>query len=78
VTTQGSSTSASSVTRLAIDETASARPRYVTLFVDIDQARVVFATEGKDADTIASPMGATLHQRRHPEDRPRLCRQYHG
>ena len=31
----------------------SIRPT-ATLFVDIDQARVVFATEGKDADTIAA------------------------
>jgi transposase len=46
---------ASGVTRLAIDETAARRGHdYVTLFVDIDQARVVFATEGKDADTIAA------------------------
>jgi transposase len=45
---------ASGVTRLAIDETAARRGHdYVTLFVDIDRARVVFATEGKDADTIA-------------------------
>src|SRR5208283_1724473 len=27
---------------------------YITLFVDIDQARVVFATEGKDAETVAA------------------------
>jgi transposase len=48
-------TDASAVTRLAIDETAARRGHdYVTLFVDIDQARVVFATEGKDADTIAA------------------------
>jgi transposase len=48
-------TDASGVTRLAIDETAARRGHdYVTLFVDIDRARVVFATEGKDADTIAA------------------------
>ena len=48
-------TNASGVTRLAIDETAARRGHdYVTLFVDIDQARVVFATEGKGADTIAT------------------------
>ena len=40
-------TNASGVTRLAIDETAARRGQdYVTLFVDIDQARVMFATEG--------------------------------
>jgi len=40
---------------VAIDETASRRGHnYITLFVDIDQARVVFATEGKDAGTVAA------------------------
>ena len=43
------------MTRLAIDETAARRGQdYVTLFVDIDQARVMFATEGNDADTVAA------------------------
>ena len=43
------------MTRLAIDETAARRGQdYVTLFVDIDQARVVFATEGNDAATIVA------------------------
>jgi transposase len=46
---------ASGVTRIAIDETAARRGHdYITLFVDIDQARVLFATEGKDADTVAT------------------------
>ena len=45
----------SEVTRVAIDETAARRGHdYITLFVDIDQARVLFATEGKDADTVAA------------------------
>jgi transposase len=45
----------SGVTKLAIDETAARRgDDYVTLFVDIDRARVLFATEGKDAATVAS------------------------
>ena len=42
------------VTRVAIDETAAWRDHnYITLFVDIDQARLVFATGGRDAETIA-------------------------
>ena len=46
---------ASEVARVAIDETAARRGHdYITLFVDIDQARVVFATEGKDAATVAA------------------------
>jgi transposase len=41
---------ASEVTRVAIDETAARRGHdYITLFVDIDEARVVHVTEGKDA-----------------------------
>jgi transposase len=43
------------VSRVAIDETAARRGHdYITLFVDIDQARVLFATEGKDAATVAA------------------------
>ena len=46
---------ASDVTRVAIDETAARRGHdYITLFVDIDQARVLFATAGKDAETVAA------------------------
>ena len=46
---------ASEVSRVAIDETAARRGHdYITLFVDIDQARVLFATEGKEAATVAA------------------------
>jgi transposase len=48
-------TNAADVTRVAIDETAARRGHdYITLFVDIDEARVVFATEGKDAATVVA------------------------
>jgi len=48
-------TDASEVTRVAMDETAARRGHdYITLFVDIDQARVLFATEGRDAATVAA------------------------
>jgi transposase len=48
-------TDASQVSRVAIDETAARRGHdYITLFADIDQARVLFATEGKDAATVAA------------------------
>ena len=37
------------------DETAARRGhQYISLFVDVDRARVVFATEGKDAETVAA------------------------
>jgi len=43
----------SSVKRIAIDETSSRRGHeYVTLFVDVDTKRVLFATEGKDATVL--------------------------
>jgi transposase len=43
------------VTRVAFDETAARRGHdYVSLFVDLERARVLFATEGKDADTVAA------------------------
>jgi transposase len=46
---------ASGVTKLAVDETAARRGHdYISLFVDIDRARVLFATEGKDAATVAA------------------------
>jgi len=46
---------ASGVTRIGLDETAARRGHdYITLFVDLDQARVLFVTEGKDAATVAA------------------------
>lgn len=48
-------TDAAEVSRVAIAETAARRGHdYITLFVDIDPARVLFATEGKDAATVAA------------------------
>jgi transposase len=45
----------SAVTRVAFDETAARRGHdYVTLFADLDSKRVLFATEGKDAATVAA------------------------
>jgi transposase len=46
---------AAEVTDVAIDETAARRGHdYITLFVDIDQARVLFVTEGRAAETVAA------------------------
>ena len=43
------------VTRIAFDETSARRGHnYVSLFVDLDCHRVLFATEGKDAATVAA------------------------
>jgi len=43
------------VTRVGMDETARKRGhKYVTLFVDMDRSKVLFATPGKDASTVAA------------------------
>jgi transposase len=48
-------TDAAEVKRVAFDETAARRGHdYITLCVDIDAARVLYATPGKGADTIAA------------------------
>jgi transposase len=45
----------SNVTNIGIDETSSKRGHnYITLFVDLVESKVLFATEGKDASTIKS------------------------
>jgi len=44
----------SNVSEVGFDETASKRGHnYVSLFVDLSEPRVMFATEGKDASTVA-------------------------
>jgi transposase len=44
----------SGVTQIGVDETASKRGHhYISLFVDLERAKVLFATEGKDAETVA-------------------------
>jgi transposase len=43
----------SDVRRVGVDETAVRRGyQYVSLFVDLDRSRILFATPGKDADTL--------------------------
>lgn len=45
----------SSVTRIAVDETAAKRGHnYISLFADIDQRRVLHVADGKDAKTVAA------------------------
>lgn len=44
----------SAVERIGVDETSSRRGHnYISIFVDLDVPRVLFATEGKDASTVA-------------------------
>ena len=43
----------SKVTKIGLDETSTKRGHnYITLFVDMDRSRVLFATPGKDAQTL--------------------------
>ena len=43
----------SSVKHVGVDETSSKKGHnYVSLFVDLDKSRILFATEGKDASTV--------------------------
>jgi transposase len=45
----------SEVTAVGIDETSSKKGHnYVSVFVDLDESRVIFATEGKDSKTVDS------------------------
>jgi transposase len=65
---------AASVTRVAIDETAARRGHdYISLFVDIDQARVLFATEGRDAGTVAAFAQDLTAHRGAPEAVSEVC-----
>jgi transposase len=53
VNTQRSKLSFAEVTKVGMDETAAARGQdYVSVFMDLLTARVLFATEGRDADTV--------------------------
>ena len=43
------------IRRLAVDETSKARGHdYITLVADTDERRVLFVTEGKDAETLTA------------------------
>lgn len=67
-------TDLAAVTRVAIDETAARRGHnYITLFADIDQARVVFATEGKDAATVAAFAGDLAAHGGNPDAVTEVC-----
>jgi transposase len=64
----------SDVTRIAIDATAARRGHNcITLFADIDRARVRFATEGKDAETVAAFAGDLAAHGGDPEAIEEVC-----
>jgi transposase len=44
----------SAVTRLGVDETSRAKGhKYISVFVDMQESRIIYATEGKDHETVA-------------------------
>jgi transposase len=62
------------VSRVACDETAARRGHdYITLFVDLERARVLFATEGKDANTVAAFAADLAAHRGNPEAIAEVC-----
>ena len=64
----------SDVTRVAIDETAARRGHdYISLFVDIDEARVIHVTEGKDAATVAAFAGDLTAHGGDPDQIAEVC-----
>lgn len=64
----------SDVTQVGVDETSSRRGHnYVSLFVDLEGPRVLFATEGKDAATVERfKQDLTVHKG-HPEEIKEVC-----
>jgi transposase len=64
----------SALTRLAIDETAARRGHdYITLFVDIDERKVVFIAEGRDAETLAELTAHLETHKGNPESIEKVC-----
>lgn len=64
----------SGVTQLGVDETSSRKGHsYLTIAVDMDERRVIHATEGKGADTIASIKDYLLAKQTPPEQISQVC-----
>ena len=64
----------SEVTQVGVDETSSRRGHnYVSLFVDLEGPRVLFATEGKDAATVERFRQDLTAHNGHPEDIKEVC-----
>jgi transposase len=64
----------SDVRHVGVDETATKRGHnYVTLFVDMEQAKVIHATEGKDAATIKSFKDSLPHHHAQPSQITDIC-----
>jgi transposase len=64
----------SEVTEVGVDETSSKRGHnYVSLFVDLEGPRVLFATEGKDASTVERFKQDLTDHKGNPENIQEVC-----
>ncbi len=64
----------SDVTEVGVDETSSKRGHnYVSLFVDLEVPRVLFATEGKDASTVARFKQNLVEHQGKPDNIKEVC-----
>jgi transposase len=64
----------SEVTKIGIDETASKRGHnYVSLFVDIDERRIIFATEGKSSSTVKRFRDDLIEHNGAPDNISEVC-----
>lgn len=64
----------SDVKRIAVDETSSRRGhKYVTIVLDSDERKVIFATEGKGSDTIRAFKEHLEQHQGHPERIEEYC-----
>mgnify|MGYP000057369368 CR=1 FL=1 len=69
----------SDVTRVGADETSAKRGQdYITLFADLEQARVLFATEGRDASTFGRFRLDLMAHGGRPEQIQELCMDMSG
>jgi len=64
----------SSVKHVGVDETSSKKGHnYVSLFVDLDESKIIFATEGKDASTVRLFQQALVAHNGAPEAVTEFC-----
>lgn len=64
----------SKITQLGVDETSSRKGHsYITIGVDMDERRVIYATEGKGADTIESIKDYLETKETPPEQISQVC-----
>lgn len=64
----------SSVQKVGVDETSSRRGhRYITVFADLERAKVIFATEGKDASVVAAFKRDLQFHKGRPENVHEVC-----